>query len=250
MQKSKGTIRRERPADYAAVEQLTREAFWNVYRPGCMEHYVVHVLRDDPAFVPELDLVLEREGQLIGHVLYMRAQLHTVDGCILPVMTFGPISIHPDFQGQGYGAQLLEASMEWAKQMGGRGPVHRGKPCVLWPFRVCSGQCQGDPLPGDPGGGPSPLFPVQGAGRRLSGGLCRGVPHAGRVFCRGGSGGAFRPSFSPEEEGNPAWSVVLTGRAKERCKWGNEVSPQKIGKNHQSYAQALSGFKMALAGIL
>ena len=78
MQKNKGTIRRERPADYAAVEQLTREAFWNVYRPGCMEHYVVHVLRDDPAFVPELDLVLEREGQLIGHVLYMRAQLHTV----------------------------------------------------------------------------------------------------------------------------------------------------------------------------
>ena len=101
MQKSKGTIRRERPADYAAVEQLTREAFWNVYRPGCMERYVVHVLRDDPAFVPELDLVLEREGQLIGHVLYMRAQLHTVDGRILPVMTFGPISIHPDFQGQG-----------------------------------------------------------------------------------------------------------------------------------------------------
>ena len=118
MQKSKGTIRRERPADYAAVERLTREAFWNVYRPGCMEHYVVHVLRDDPAFVPELDLVLEREGQLIGHVLYMRAQLHTVDGRILPVMTFGPISIHPDFQGQGYGAQLLEASMELAKQMG------------------------------------------------------------------------------------------------------------------------------------
>ena len=56
---------------------------------------------DDPAFVAELDLVLEREGQLIGHVLYMRAQLHTVDGRILPVMTFGPISIHPDFQGQG-----------------------------------------------------------------------------------------------------------------------------------------------------
>ena len=118
MQNSKGTIRREQPADYAAVEQLTREAFWNVYRPGCMEHYVVHVLRDDPAFVPELDLVLEREGQLIGHVLYMRAQLHTVDGRILPVMTFGPISIRPDLQRQGLGKRLLEDSMERARALG------------------------------------------------------------------------------------------------------------------------------------
>lgn len=219
MQKNKGTIRRERPADYAAVEQLTREAFWNVYRPGCMEHYVVHVLRDDPAFVPELDLVLEREGQLIGHVLYMRAQLHTVDGRILPVMTFGPISIHSDFQGQGYGAQLLEASMELAKQMGAGALCIEGNPTYYGRFGFAAAsargiRCQGDPLPGDPGGGSSSLFPVQGAGRRLPGGLCGGVPHAGRVLCRGGSGGAFRPSFSPEEEGNPAWSVVLTGREK------------------------------------
>lgn len=57
-------IRRETPADYAAVEHLTREAFWNVYRPGCLEHYVVHVLRRDPDFVPELDLVMERAREL------------------------------------------------------------------------------------------------------------------------------------------------------------------------------------------
>ena len=68
-------IRRETPSDYDAVEHLTREAFWNVYRPGCTEHYVVHVLRQDPAFVPELDLVMERDGKLIGHVLYMRAAI-------------------------------------------------------------------------------------------------------------------------------------------------------------------------------
>ena len=159
MQKNKGTIRRERPADYAAVERLTREAFWNVYRPGCMEHYVVHVLRDDPAFVPELDLVLEREGQLIGHVLYMRAQLHTMDGRILPVMTFGPISIHPDFQGQGYGAQLLEASMEWAKQMGAGALCIEGNPTYYGRFGFAAASAQGI-LAGDPGGGSSPLFPV------------------------------------------------------------------------------------------
>ena len=73
-------IRRETPEDYAAVEHLTREAFWNVYRPGCTEHYVVHVLRQDRDFVPELDLVMERDGELIGHVLYMRAKIVADDG--------------------------------------------------------------------------------------------------------------------------------------------------------------------------
>ena len=111
-------IRRETPSDYDAVEHLTREAFWNVYRPGCTEHYVVHALRKDPAFVPELDLVMERNGQLIGHVMYMRAKITADDGRELPVMTFGPISIHPDFQRQGLGKRLLDESMERARELG------------------------------------------------------------------------------------------------------------------------------------
>lgn len=111
-------IRRETPSDYDAVEHLTREAFWNVYRPGCTEHYVVHVLRKDPAFVPELDLVMERNGQLIGHVMYMRAKITADDGRELPVMTFGPISIHPDFHRQGLGKRLLDESVERAKELG------------------------------------------------------------------------------------------------------------------------------------
>ena len=111
-------IRRETPADYAAVENLTREAFWNVYRPGCSEHYVVHVLRRDPDFVPELDLVMERDGQLIGHVLYMRAKIIADDGREIPMMTFGPISICPDLQRQGLGKYLLDCSMERARELG------------------------------------------------------------------------------------------------------------------------------------
>lgn len=111
-------IRRETPADYEAVEHLTREAFWNVYRPGCTEHYVVHVLRRDPDFVPELDLVMERDGQLVGHILYMRAKIVADDGGEIPMMTFGPISIHPDVQGQGLGKRLLDYSMERAREMG------------------------------------------------------------------------------------------------------------------------------------
>ena len=111
-------IRRETPADYEAVEHLTREAFWNVYRPGCTEHYVVHVLRRDPDFVPELDLVMERDGQIIGHVMYMRAKIVADNGREIPMMTFGPISIHPDVQGQGLGKRLLDYSMELAREMG------------------------------------------------------------------------------------------------------------------------------------
>ena len=65
------TIRLETKDDYRAVENLTREAFWNVYRPGCMEHYVLHCYRDDPAFVPELDFVMELDGELIGQVIYV-----------------------------------------------------------------------------------------------------------------------------------------------------------------------------------
>ncbi len=111
-------IRREVPADYAAAEFLTREAFWNKYRPGCTEHYILHVLRQDPAFVPELDLVMEKEGQLIGHILYMRAAIQADDGRTIPVMTFGPISIRPDLQRRGYGTLLLRHSMEKASALG------------------------------------------------------------------------------------------------------------------------------------
>lgn len=118
MNSSNLTIRRETPADHDNVEHLTREAFWNVYRPGCTEHYVVHVLRQDPDFVPELDLVMERDGDLIGHVLYMRAKIAADDGREIPVMTFGPISIRPDLQRQGLGKYLLDCSMERAAALG------------------------------------------------------------------------------------------------------------------------------------
>ena len=112
-------IRRETPADYRAVEELTREAFWNVYRPGCSEHYVVHCLRDRPEFVPELDLVMERNGELIGHILYVRAEIQADDGRRIPVMAFGPISIRPDCQRQGLGKALLDESLERARALAG-----------------------------------------------------------------------------------------------------------------------------------
>ena len=104
-------IRLETKDDYRAVENLTREAFWNVYRPGCMEHYVLHCYRDDPAFVPELDFVMELNGELIGQVIYVRSEIKCDDGRKVPIMTFGPISIAPAYKRQSYGKQLLDYSM-------------------------------------------------------------------------------------------------------------------------------------------
>lgn len=116
--KNEYTIRKETAADYRAVEDLTREAFWNVYRPGCTEHFVLHQFRDRPEFVKELDLCLETAGQIIGHVMFVRAEITADDGRILPIMTFGPISIHPDFQRRGYGKILLDYALEKAARMG------------------------------------------------------------------------------------------------------------------------------------
>lgn len=111
-------IRNERKEDYRKVENLTREAFWNVYRPGCTEHYVLHCYRNDPAFVPELDLVMELNGELIGQIIYVRSEIDCDDGRKLSIMTFGPIGIAPEYKRQGYGKRLLDYSMEKAKGMG------------------------------------------------------------------------------------------------------------------------------------
>ena len=111
-------IRIETPADYAAAEKLTREAFWNVYCPGCTEHYVLHTFRGRPDFVQELSLVMELDGRLIGHIMYVRSKIQADDGRRIPVMTFGPISITPEYQRQGWGTVLLRESMRRAELLG------------------------------------------------------------------------------------------------------------------------------------
>jgi len=111
-------IRRETPADYRATENLVRESFWNVYRPGCLEHYVLHVLRDDPALVPELDFVMEKDGELIGQNMFMRAEIKADDGRSIPILTMGPICIAPAWKRQGYGKRLLDYSIEQAAALG------------------------------------------------------------------------------------------------------------------------------------
>lgn len=150
------TIRPERPEDYRAAEELTRDAFWNVYRPGCQEHYVLHCYRQRPEFIPELSFVMEKDGRLIGQVMFVRtalevltpnsqlatalnsqpstlnperstpnSQLPTTDfsklstfNSKLNIATFGPISIAPEYKRKGYGLKLLQYALARAKEMG------------------------------------------------------------------------------------------------------------------------------------
>lgn len=110
-------IRLENPTDFEATENLVREAFWNVYRPGCTEHYVLHILRNDKDFVPELDFVMETDKEIIGQIAFVRAQIIADDGRKIPIMTFGPISIAPKYQRQGYGKALLDYAISKAKEL-------------------------------------------------------------------------------------------------------------------------------------
>ena len=118
MNKNDYNIRLERKEEYREVEELVRDSFWNVYRPGCLEHYVLHTLRDDPAFVPELDLIMEKEGRLIGQNVFVRTSIKADDGRDIPIMTMGPICITPELRGRFYGKALLDYSLELAARMG------------------------------------------------------------------------------------------------------------------------------------
>ena len=111
-------IRLETSRDHTEVEYLVRESFWNVYRPGCLEHYVLHCLREDPAFVPELDFVMEKDGVIIGQNIFMRASIAADDGRSIPILTMGPICIAPELKRQGYGKVLLDYSLEQAAKLG------------------------------------------------------------------------------------------------------------------------------------
>ena len=118
MKKKDVCIRLEKPEEHRTVEHLVRESFWNVYRPGCLEHYVLNQLRDDPAFVSELNFVMELDGRVIGQSMSMHACICADDGRTLPILTLGPICIAPEYQRQGYGKMLLDHTLAKATEMG------------------------------------------------------------------------------------------------------------------------------------
>ena len=121
------------------MEEITRKAFWNLYVPGCTEHYLAHILRDHPDFLPELDLVIELDRQIIGSIMYTRTRLVDEAGMEKPILTFGPVSILPEYQRRGYGKQLIEHSFDVAIQLGYDSIVIFGNPSnyVSRGFKSC-----------------------------------------------------------------------------------------------------------------
>ena len=111
-------IRNERSADRETVEKITREAFYNLYIPGCVEHYLVHIMREHEDFLPELDFVLERNGEIVGNIMYTKAKLTDEAGHTKDILTFGPLCVKPEYQRQGYGKRLIEHSFARAAELG------------------------------------------------------------------------------------------------------------------------------------
>lgn len=132
-------IRNETEADYERVEDITRRAFYNLYIPGCNEHYLVHVMRSHEDFLPELDFVIELNNQIIGNIMYTKAKLVDESGEEKRILTFGPVCILPEYQRMGYGKKLIEHSFVQAAALGYDVIVIFGNPgnYVSSGFRSC-----------------------------------------------------------------------------------------------------------------
>jgi len=116
--KKKIKIRNEKEADYKKVEEITRKSFWNLYIPGCNEHYLVHIMRSHKDFLPELALVIEVDNQIIGNIMYTKTKLIDEFGEQKDILTFGPVCILPEYQRMGYGKKLMEYSFKKAATLG------------------------------------------------------------------------------------------------------------------------------------
>lgn len=128
------TIRNEKPEDYRVVEEITRDAFWNLYVPGAVEHFIAHELRKHPDFIPELTFVIEADGQIVGSILYSYSKVVDADGKEHKTISFGPVSIAPHLHRQGLGRKLISHSIEAAKRAGHRAIIIGGFPYHYKPY--------------------------------------------------------------------------------------------------------------------
>ena len=121
-------LRLEKPSDYAETETVVREAFWNVYAPGCCEHYLVHVIRESHNFVRELDFVAVSEDQIVGCVMFVKGTVLGDDGVTHEVLTLGPLAVLPSFQNKGIGRRLIEHAQIEAARQGYKAIILCGEP--------------------------------------------------------------------------------------------------------------------------
>lgn len=143
----KTIIRHEQPTDFHEVEVLTREAFYNLYVPGCEEHYLVHQMRQHPDYLPELSFVIEVDGKIIGSLFTTRSKIIAADGSERPTLTFGPVSIHPDYHRRGFGFQLITHFLAAAKKTSALAVVILGYPYHYEPYGFIGGKHFGVAMP-------------------------------------------------------------------------------------------------------
>lgn len=155
------TIRLEEEKDWREVEILTREAFWNLYRPGCYEHLVLHNFRTSPDFVKELDYVIIEEEQIVAHIMYSKAVIKTDEGKEIELLVFGPVSVSPVVQHQGYGSKIIHFTLEKAKELGYGAVAITGNPDYYHRFGFESGSAYHVYYDGVPREEDAPFFMVK-----------------------------------------------------------------------------------------
>lgn len=193
-------IRVETPVDYRKVEELTRDAFWNVYRPGCVEHFVLHKFRSDPDFIPELSLVCEKDGEIVGHIMYCRANLMLDNGGEKEILVFGPLSVAPEHQREGMGGALIRFSLQKAAEMGFCAVAITGNPAYYHRFGFESGSKRGVYYDGLPREQEAEFFMVKElkAGYLSIGGAVYRDPEGYQIDEREAE--RFDAGFSPKEK--------------------------------------------------
>ncbi len=154
-------IRLEEPKDFCEVENLTREAFWNVYQPGCMEHFILHNYRNLNDFIGELNYVIEMNEKIVAHIMYSKAEIKCDDGRIIPIAIFGPVSVLPEYQHKGYGSKIITYTMKKAKQLGYGAIAITGNPAYYHRFGFTDGQSFHVYYMDNPRDEPTPFFMVK-----------------------------------------------------------------------------------------
>lgn len=136
-------LRLEEPADYRETENVTREAFWNQYQPGCIEHFLLHIMREDSTFVPALDFVAVHDGRIVGNAVCVESLIRGDDGKDYPVLGLGPISVLPEYQGKGVGGRLIAQTQQTARTLDYPAIVLYGDPAYYARYGFRSAEAYG-----------------------------------------------------------------------------------------------------------
>ncbi|MCQ2983270.1 MAG: N-acetyltransferase, partial [Treponemataceae bacterium] len=121
-------IRKEKESEYPATEKMVRESFWNKYKPGCNEHFMVHVMRNHEAWLPELSRIAVVDGEIAGVIMYFESQITQADGTTVKVASFGPLCVSHKFRAMGVGMKLMKETLPLAKAAGYPGVLIIGEP--------------------------------------------------------------------------------------------------------------------------